>query len=214
MSRFLVDHALISALWDALNAPPPNNHIPNMAIKSIVKTGWAAGYQVGDVLEAMDRRVSDRLDSDALQKLSTALALPWRQVYSRPSARSTLATGSIMIAATDLAKLLINLEKLGFAIDPLPLVEALRPAFVKKTYLNESELAVFWFKRERHKSPPIDLISAVAEDRDSTKLTIKRSTTGYTAAYRANKNGAISLIVDPPRHRRATPTPSQKAFTT
>lgn len=68
----------------------------------------------------------------------------WVATYNRPRMRSVSAIGGDTLLAADAAAFLLDLETLGFAFDPWPLVERLRPLIAKQKRVTNPELTIFW----------------------------------------------------------------------
>jgi hypothetical protein len=81
-----------------------------------------------------------------------------RPIYRRPPYRVKECFGLQSLATIDVAVLLIQMERLGFEIDPITLAEPIAERLKKNSHLNDAELTVFWYQRERNKNAPVTLV--------------------------------------------------------
>lgn len=159
---------------------------------------------IEDLLLMMDRRL-DPYGAGAPDALAAMFDLTWRNVTYRPS---RLAIDTVLheaMSASDVAQLLINLEAIGFKVDPAPMVDALVNGIRKRPMIDNSELSVLWFERNRHRGPPMTI--GTAKGRIPAKFeSIGVTNTGYRVGiWRDIKDELAHLEVRSPRYRRRKP---------
>lgn len=145
----------VEALWRALEKPAIASR-PHQAAEigpAAAAAGWIAPVEVEGVLRAQEPRLAEV----RMQSIFDAFQVRRHLVYPRPKGRSSAVSGVERIAAADAAHLLIQLERLGFAVDPAPFCAPLLPALVAMSYLTAAELAVFRYDRERHRMDTLTL---------------------------------------------------------
>jgi len=120
-------------------------------MQEIARQGWAHSWLVEDLLMISDRRLSSYKTSIDLVELSRPLKLPLRDICVRPGARSSNASLNEAWEAVDAAALFIVLEMLSFAIDPTPIVAAVRSSIPKKGYISNAALDVLWYEKRKGK---------------------------------------------------------------
>ncbi len=122
-------------------------------------------------------------------------------MFDRPRADSSGVMGFDETAAADFAHVLIQIERLGVAIDPSPLVEALRPALLKRPVLTRAELHVVWYAKERHRMDSI-VVKATDLFPHGEPERVKLAT-GYRAEIYRDRSGVIETVeVRAPKYRR------------
>lgn len=145
----------VAGLWAALQKAPMvatgrgAAEIQQRAIAS----GWAGYTRVESLILASDPRLLS-LDALTIRELLAAFEIPLQWTFRRPRKGETGGLGVEMVAAMDLAHLLIQLEATGFLVDPVPLCEALRPQLRTREHLTGAEIAVWWHPKEQHRSAP------------------------------------------------------------
>jgi hypothetical protein len=70
------------------------------------------------------------------------------------------------------------MERLGFEIDPSLLVTLVSRQLKMRSHLNDAELSIFWYQRERHKKCPVVLVA------DPSSIGIKVDEIKTRANYR------------------------------
>lgn len=195
----ILDAATIGMLWDALNRRPTKSQNAVPLLRRIASEGWASRADIEDIFYLCDGRLERLAD---IKALCSAFGLPWRTVFFAPKARSNAVSGSERLAAADVAELLIELERLGFLLDPAPLVEALLPAIKRLTRITDSEISVLWFTKCRHKMAPlvVQVDERAAGIQKSGRL---KTPNGYKAEISWNADDQpVSLSVTAPKFRR------------
>ncbi|MGM4922756.1 hypothetical protein AB8A31_07600 [Tardiphaga sp. 804_B3_N1_9] len=154
---------------------------------------------IEDIFYLYDARLDGNVD---IKKLCAVFELPWRRIYYLPKARSSSVSGFHALAAADVAELLIQLERLGFALDPMPLVEALMPSIKSLRRITEAQLSILWFAKNRHKMAP-QALEVEGRATFATKIERLRMSSGYKAElWWGDAGEPLLLSVDAPRFRR------------
>ncbi len=189
----------LAAMLGALQAEPRPARLVAVArtVSAVVERGWAARYQVEDLLHDMGVG-SFWTETD----VGALFGVTRQAVFARPPARSGGAVGFDETAVADLAYLLIQIERLGLGIDPSSLVEAVLPPLRKRPMLTRSELHVFWYAKERHRMEPVTVETVsppIYLGPERAKLA-----TGYRIDVWRDPAGEVgSITVNAPKHRRA-----------
>lgn len=198
--------AFIKTVWAGLNKPAPKQHHEKMIASYVAKitaSGWAYGPDIEDLPTYMDPRI-DPIHDVSYRDLVATFGLPVRYVYDQPKRGDDDVIGFPALCSADFAYLLISLERLGFLMDPKPLVEAIRPDLLKRPHVTEQERQVILYEKQRHRMAPMSLharpagaFSDLLEERITTSA-------GYKACLQSTDLGEpISLIVKAPKYRRA-----------
>lgn len=146
-----IEAKLLQAIWKALNEPipTPNARAVERILLEIGDEGWMHSYQLDDLSHDSDRRTLGYHSGFDLRNLSEAMGYRWVATFRRPRMQSISAVGGDTMAAADAAAFLLDLETLGFAIDPWPLIKCLRPAILNQKLVTGPELNIFWAPKMR-----------------------------------------------------------------
>jgi len=200
------DRSLIKAVWNGLNEPAPERCYPlkvQSFVDRIAATGWAYGTDIEDLPSYMDPRL-DLIRDVKYHDLAATLGLPVRYVYKQPRKSDGEVIGYSALSAADFAYLLITLERLGFVMDPEPLVRAIRPALLQQAEVTEQERQVILHAEQRHRMATMYLHNKPSER--FTQLNEQKLTTsaGYKVTLQTTDLGEpLSLTVKAPKYRRA-----------
>lgn len=199
-----VSSELLQAIWAALNAEVPKARIysARTLLVKIADDGWMFNHQLEDLCYDADARLLPHSHGVDIEKLAEALGYRWVSVCDRPKMRSLGVIAYDAMSSADAAGFLLDLEKLGFAIDPGLLVQRLRPDIAKKRRVINSELDIFWAPKLRGKST---LALQSDEDWRYSKIARGKFANGYRYEAWVDADGDIySLTVKGPkyRHRR------------
>lgn len=173
-----------------------------------VRDGWLDLTEIADLLEDIDYRLSRMHVGVTVEEWCEAFKIPVRWVYPRPR-KSATTCGRKHLGAAELADLLISLERIGYALDATPLVNALLPLICKKDEITDSELAVFDFEARRHK---MDSLTFEATDFPGISKFEKRRTPGghKLEAWLDADGKAFHLTIGAPKYRK----PREQKFVT
>lgn len=205
----IVDHATVDAVWTAvcISDPPTWMRRCQSAVDEIVRETAKMGYV--NLLEAETVIRASGLDVPIhdTEALLGVFGVPQQFVYPRPRSRVKALWGTPMIAAVDMARLMIVLERMGLPIDPAPLCDALRPALKAKAFLTSPEIAIYWHPSERGRGESVEV--AIGSEMTWCKPSEKRVTaTGYRASLFRDGDGRPKAVeIEPPRRMRAASMP-------
>jgi hypothetical protein len=148
---------IIVETWRALNSPvvPCRSSVAAKLAAKFLDQGWADICDVQDMVWALEGRFTDQKIGDLIK----ALNIPMRPIYRRPSHRERQCIGMQSLTVADVAWLLILMERLGFELDPMILVEPVAERIKKSNHLNDAELSALWYKLEYLKNPPVELFT-------------------------------------------------------
>lgn len=141
------DLELLSFICEALQKPIPRREhgLYAYVVSNVIREGWVSFADIEDVICETD----PRLYGLELKGLAEALEIPTRMFFPRPSAGEKEAYGYSGFELPDAAALLISLRRLGFSVDPQPLVDLVLPQLKTKPTFNDAELSVYWFRKNR-----------------------------------------------------------------
>lgn len=190
----------LAAVYDALlSEPPTSGRKGERRLTRFADEGWVLVHQAEDYFYDVDARVMNLRGRADLEELGRAFEVPVQQVTYRPSALSRTASVFTAWSALDFASLLVGLQSLGFAVDPLPLIEALRPTLPKSGIVPRAALDVIWYKAQAHKS----IVTLDADTRPPLHdIKQHRLANGYRLEAWVSEAGAPSrLEIKGPKHR-------------
>lgn len=189
---------LIERIWQALNSPrvPIHPHSGTQLARRILQQDWADLCDVSDLVWAFDGRLNLQAG-----EFARAFNIPTRPLFPKPQRSTRTLIGLPTMTAADAACVLINLERLGFDIDPTILTNPLGERLKKLKRVNDAELNIVWFDRERHKNAPINLVANPTSigHRDKEFKTEKKY---RVEIWRDNSGKATMLQAFAPKHRR------------
>lgn len=171
------------------------------ALRAVAVQGWALKHEIKDLLADMDPRL-ERYSAGDPDRLLPMFGLRWSYVAFRPrkAVRGVMLYDGLSAAET--AFLLINLEELGFRVDPTPLISELLPSLGKRRLLSSAELSVFWYSRTRGRNPP-SRVKPHGAQYGMWPLQSWKDPEGYRVELHGDESGNIVLLeVHAPRFRR------------
>ncbi|WP_169041869.1 MULTISPECIES: GNAT family N-acetyltransferase [Sphingomonadaceae] len=197
-----IDPAQLKAIWQALQEAPPmrSSFSARAILKRIADEGWLHEFELDDLAYACEPRTRGFRTGFDLKALSEALGYRWVTTYDRPRMRSVGAVGGATLASADAAAFLLDLETLGFAFDPWPLIERIRPAIAEQKRVTNAELTVFWAPKMKDRQS----VTLVAEDMwHRGKLLKGKLASGRRYEAWLGPDGAVlRLEVKGPKHRK------------
>lgn len=169
-------------------------------LSQVSRNDWLHRPDIEDLLIALDARLAihGAIDVDRWVKL---FGLQWTSVSTRPKARSTGVIGLDALSASEVAELLILLERCGFTTDPKPLVDLLLPRIKTKPLLTGTELTVYWYERTRHKNMPLSFALAGSLRGARPMRRIKLATGHKVDVWRKSASILSGLVITPPKYR-------------
>ncbi|MGN6820145.1 MAG: hypothetical protein ACTHJR_15885 [Sphingomonas sp.] len=196
----------ISQIWQQLNSPHQAGRSDGRrtAHKQIVQDGWAINIDIQDVVWETDDR-ADQLfrHHDAFECLLEPFKLRFESRLKGPFANSDTLYGHNAMRIAEVAAYIMEIERLGFSVDPTPIVEAIRPALLKEKYLTNHEVSVVRYQKERHRCEGIILRSKLGNPTDVETVTTH---SGYKATAVLNEEGKATVLrVTAPKSRKDFP---------
>ena len=194
----------LKAIVKSLKSPirPRRPEIVEESLAKVVKNGFADFTDIGDIFCYSD---------DHLERICQIVPpIRWCELFSiyvRNYYRRTTEIQSIFleyqgISAEDLACLLMNIERVGYSIEPLPLVTQLLPKLAGKPFVTSSERGILQYEKSRHKMDSIHFYvkaDEIGQRRNTEKF---KTTTGYKAEVVWNENDEpVQLIIKAPKYR-------------
>lgn len=202
MERFL-SRASLAKLVGLLEEEKvwPSSQIPRTEHLEIFKSGWAAKHSLEDLLyETSSKSELFIRDTDRLTEFLESYGISYESRFERPQEGQDSVVGVRYVRAADAASFMIQIERLGFAVDPAPLVKCLRPAILKQAYVTSSELSVLWFEEQRHKSSPASIWVRDTAPKSSRSFS---TVTGYRACALSDDDGVVALRVQSPNDQES-----------
>jgi hypothetical protein len=147
---------------------------------AIIKDGGAPGFRIEDLL------IEAGLPWDLSahwKDLCPLVEIKVETLFWRPLARANQASGGPGLSLVAIATLAVHLARLGFEIDPAPLVTAALPAIKAKRLITQHELDLLWWRRERGGMRDIQRFSAPIPTDE--RGVIHNLPSGYRAAAHA-----------------------------
>jgi hypothetical protein len=197
---------LIAALREQGAPSRPISKAILSELEGIAVSGWVLKSSLEDLVMALDRRLYCYGAGDP-DRLIGLFGLRWQQVTFRPKAIASQACLHEALSAGDFAFLLIQLEEMGFQVDPSPLVSRLLSSWKKASMLNQQELVVFWHSKTKGRNFPLRINAAELESETGAfafadKLESWKTTTGYRVElWGDEEHGVIRLEAHAPRYR-------------
>jgi hypothetical protein len=197
----------IDAIWNSLRQPLKIGKGMNNSqlIAEIVQRGWAYYADIEDIFYLTDKRLDALRYDIPVETWCQIFRLPYATVYDRPRVSQTSVLGHNAVATADTAALLIELERLGYAVDPDPLVALLIDSIKKCELLTNPQLAILWYAKTRHKSPPV-FLSVDGGLQRRQEIGSFKTATNYTIKAWSDENGEVCTIeVHSPKFRNRPP---------
>ena len=190
----------LSLIWDQLNRPllQKAGAGSRIAHHSILKDGWAMDVDVQDLLVETDDRADSVCRSQGFDFILAPLGLHYFARFRGPVPTPRELDGHKAMRAADIAVYLMEVERLGFSVDPEPLVAGLLPVLTDQRYLTNSEVSVMWYKSQRHK---LGSVFVRVPDTSPTSATTIVTASGYRITALCEEGYPVTLRADPPRQK-------------
>jgi hypothetical protein len=192
-----LDRSVIHAIWRQLEdqSGPALGGGPT-TYRSVIEQGWGAGYDIDDLLWETDARAQRAYRStDSMKFIRDEYSINFETRFEGPFGKNDYVYGTQSMRAPDIANLLIQIERLGFSVEPALLVDAIRPGLLKQRYLTNGELSVVWYGKQKHRFHSVNLWEPGARPRDSVTVF---TASGYRATALLEDDVATALRIDPP----------------
>ena len=204
-----MDYFLTSAELESIISglqSPISRRTPYLAEKCILKVaenGYASYSDIEDIIYHSDDRINRITGVMSLERWCDLFSVSTRTYYSKPRKQQQSAWGCQGVSTADLAFLLIYLERIGYSVEPLPLIIALKGNLERRSFITDSELQILWYDATRHKSAPVVLRVNRDEVGTGWKEEKFKTTTGYKVeVIRNDQEKPILLTVKGPKYRR------------
>lgn len=197
--------AELKAVARSLREPvrKPKRHAATTLVNAIASTGWASIEDIKDIFYLTDVRLDDITGDVKVQRWCEYFDIPSRTIYPRPRSKQTGVIGCERVAAADVAALLIQLERLGYSLDPLPLVQLLMQTVRSTQLLTSSQLSVLWYEQCRHKGEPLVLNLAHGQWPQIKDTETLQTATGYKIEIAVSGDGSpVWLSAGAPKFRK------------
>ena len=176
--------------------------IAESCLTKIIENGVADGPDVDDILYCSDDRLCRISHAISVWRWCEIFSIPSRYYYPRPKRKHSSVSGTPSLLPEDLADLLIKLERIGYSVDPLPLVTKLQPRVASRVFLTDAELTVLWYETTKHKTPCVSFGVKVTQINHPLRKEKFKTVTGYKAEVTwAQNKTPISLVVNAPKYR-------------
>lgn len=131
--RKSIDGEKLKAILESLSRPAkmPKSRSADRLLPKIASEGWASFADIEDITYLTDVRIGNLRHTMGIKDWCELFDIPIVTTYGRPRGKQAAVLGHQIVSAFDTAALLIRLERMGYAIDPAPLVRLLVDA-VKK----------------------------------------------------------------------------------
>ena len=199
--RFEVAPQEIKTILRSLQMPPddPQTGHAEHLYHRILEKRHASRLDVEDIFYCACRQLSSIDMEITVERWCKILSIPTRNYGELPRNFEDGASLHLGLDPVDLAEMMILLEGIGYSIDPRPMIVQLTPSLASHPYVNESEIGVLWYERERHKSYPIQLSCGQDSARNTDRYTAFQTRTGFTVDVQWNEGDApVELTVTAP----------------
>ncbi|MCY4362235.1 MAG: hypothetical protein OXE42_08625 [Gammaproteobacteria bacterium] len=181
---------------------PRRTEIVEECFTKVVKDGSAKFTDIGDIFCYSDGHLERISRIIRPERWCEIFSISIRNYCRRPTERQSIVSQFQGISVEDLAHLLINIERVGYTVNPLSLVNQLLPMLADRPFVNDSELDIIWYKKSRHKMDSIHFYvkaDEIGQRRNKEKF---MTTTGYKAEVVRNENDEpVQLIIKAPKYR-------------
>ena len=176
--------------------------IEESCLTKVVENGFADYSEIEDIIYGSDGSLFLSRNRISVKRWCEIFLIPERYYYRRPQANESNALRRAGISAVDLADMLINIERVGYSIDPLPLITKLLPKLADRAYVTDTELDILWYKVQRHKMPSIFFRAESDEKGEEQRKQKFKTATGYKVEVTLNKSAKpFHLNIRSPKYR-------------
>lgn len=178
-STMKVTAGQMQAIWKSIHEPLRKKRDASRLIARIAFEGWASLPDIEDIFYLTDDRIDSMRHEMSVEDWCKAIGIPVQTAYRRPRSKEASTVGMRGVRAEDVADLLMQLERVGYSVDPLPLIEAIIEPIRQKHKITDSELSVLWYAKKRHKMEPLSVTLEGKWQHRSASERFKTAT-GYT----------------------------------
>ena len=122
--------AIVKSLKSSIR--PGRSEIVEKSLAEVVKNGFANFADIGDIFCYSDDRLERIRQIVPPIRWCELFSIYVRDYYRQTTENQSIPLGFQGISVEDLAYLLINIERVGYSIEPLPLVTQLLPKLAEK----------------------------------------------------------------------------------
>jgi hypothetical protein len=144
---------IIGPLWSKLNEPFHPTGVGNIDyLGPVLQKGWGNAADISDLIWEGDIRAYQLFHrTEKFHFLRTHFDLHFVHVFEGPCKKVDEVWGEPAMRASDIAQLLMEIERLGFSVSPERLTNALKSALSNQSFLTNSEVSVGWYEKQRHR---------------------------------------------------------------
>ena len=203
----------LKAIVDSLKTPTRRDHPETVksCLEKVMQKGFAAMVDVGDVFYYSDERLEQIRNVVPAERWCEIFSIHVQDYFRRPQRRESEVWGSTGVSTEDLVHLLINIERVGYSINPFMLVTKLLPKLVESSYVTNSGLSILWYEKRRHKMDGL-FFSVKYDERGQVRNIEKfKTATGYKVEVTWNEDAApVQITIIAPKYRKARSKPAPK----
>ena len=196
----------LKAIVNSLKSPTRQDQpeIVKSCLQKVMENGFADLVDVGDIFCYSDDRLEQVRNIMPAERWCEIFSIHVRTYYDRPERNESDASGSPGVSSEDLAHLLINIERIGYSVNPLMLVTKLLPKLAESSYITDSGLRILWYQKERHKLDGVYFSVKYDEMGQERKMENFKTTTGYKVEVtRKEDDVPIRLMIKAPKYRNS-----------
>ena len=202
----------LKAIVNGLKSPTRQDQ-PEI-VKSLLETAMEEGFanmaDIDDIFCYSDDRLELIRNVVPAERWCEIFSIHVQDYFRRPQRRESV-WGSTGVSTEDLAHLLINVERVGYSINPLLLVTKLLPKLAESSYITNSGLSILCYEKRRHKMDKL-VFSVKYDERGQVRNIEKfKTATGYKVEVTWNEDDApVQIIIIAPKYRKARSKPAPK----
>lgn len=191
---------IVNSLKTTLRQRQPE--IVKSCLTKVVENGFASNSDITDIFYYSDNRLDTNVHVTSVERWCEIFSIPLQCYYRRPQGNESFVWGSTGVSTEDLAELLIMIERIGYSIDPLPLITMLLPKLVGRAYVTDAELSILLYEKKRHKMDSIFFRVKSDDKGEGHRKQKLKTATGYKVEVILNKYGKpVQLTIKAPKHR-------------
>ena len=143
----------LKAIVNSLKSPTRQDQpeIVKSCLERVMENGFADLVDVGDIFCYSDDRLEQICNIIPAERWCEIFSIHVQNYSRRPQRRESEVWGQPGVSTEDLAHLLINIERVGYSVNPLMLVTKLLPKLAESSFITDSGLRILWYQKQRHK---------------------------------------------------------------
>lgn len=192
--------AIVKSLKSLVRLRRPE--IVEECLAKVITNGFADFIDIEDILYNSDERLARISRFVSAARWRELFSICVRDYYRRTTEKQSIFLEYQGISTEDLACLLMNIERVGYSINPLPFVAQLLPKLADRPFVTNLELDILQYEENRHKMDSIHLYVKADEMGQRRNKEKFKTATGYKAEVVWNKNDdPVQLIIKAPKYR-------------